>query len=496
MANLSEIMSDVAGTAKSAVGKIWTWVLEQAGGPARLQVILLLSSVLGLATADLGTVSAVSGLLKSAFDISNTGVGLLLAVVSFVGAIGTLPAGVLADRIDRRRILVVAMLVWGAAQVASGFAASYVMLLITRLAVGAIIAASWPCVASLTGDFFPARERASVYGLIVSGELIGAGIGFFISGEVSSFGGWRWAFFVMAAFSPLLAWLVWRFLPEPQRGGQAWLRPGTRDPNAAATGRDAGTEAAEPSQIQEQVLEANVTPREDRVLHEDPTNFGLWRAIVYLLRLPTYRLLIVASSLAYYFLAGFRTFAMIYFTRHYGLPRTTIAALVFAIGIGVLVGLVAGGRISERLLDRGRFDARIIVPAVALFASVPFLGFGIWISSAWIGVIVLIIGAGLLAAAVAPIDAARLDIVHPRMWGRGEAGRTALRSIFEGGAPLLFGALSDWLGGGAKGLEWTFLIMLLPLIAAGLLVVPGRRAYPRDVATAAASLQASQAADQ
>jgi hypothetical protein len=73
------------------------------------------------------------------------------------------------------------------------------------------------------------------------------------------------------------------------------------------------------------------------------------------------------------------------------------------------------------------------------------------------------------------------------MWGRGEAGRTALRSFFEGGAPLLFGALSDWLGGGASGLEWTFLIMLLPMLAAGALAIAARRSYPRDVATAAAS---------
>ncbi|HVC30687.1 MAG TPA: hypothetical protein VND24_05830 [Steroidobacteraceae bacterium] len=39
-------------------------------------------------------------------------------------------------------------------------------------------------------------------------------------------------------------------------------------------------------------------------------------------------------------------------------------------------------------------------------------------------------------------DTARLDVVHPRMWGRAEAGRMALRSAFEGGAPLLFGAMS------------------------------------------------------
>ena len=104
----------------------------------------------------------------------------------------------------------------------------------------------------------------------------------------------------------------------------------------------------------------------------------------------------------------------------------------------------------------------------------------------------MVIGAAALTAALAPIDAARLDIVHPRLWGRGEAGRMALRSLFEGGAPLLFGAMSYWLGGGTRGLMWTFLVMLLPLLIACALVVPGMRTYPRDVATAAASAAATE----
>jgi hypothetical protein len=67
----------------------------------------------------------------------------------------------------------------------------------------------------------------------------------------------------------------------------------------------------------------------------------------------------------------------------------------------------------------------------------------------------------------------------------------ALRSVFEGGAPLLFGAMSQWLGGGSRGLMWTFLIMLVPMLIAGALAVPGRHTYPRDVATAAASVAAT-----
>ena len=77
------------------------------------------------------------------------------------------------------------------------------------------------------------------------------------------------------------------------------------------------------------------------------------------------------------------------------------------------------------LLDHGRIEARVVVPVFALFLSIPLLALGIWTTNVWIGLAALTAGAGSLAAALAPIDAARLDIVHPRMWGRGEAGRDA-----------------------------------------------------------------------
>lgn len=467
-------------------------IVAAVGGLARLQVIVLLAAVLALDTADKGTVSAVAGSLKKAFGIGNTEIGLIVAVVSFVTAIAALPMGVLVDRLPRRRVLLAALPCWAVGMILSAAATSYGFLLAARIVLGVVTAAAWPCVATLTGDFFPARERASAYGLILAGELIGMGVGFFVAGEVSSVLSWRWSFIALAVPSAVLVWAIWRWLPEPKRGGQSWLRPGERDPEAAAgEGRAPGHDRRDAvTSMQQAVLDSEVKPRQELVLHTDPGPMR-WLAVMrYLLQLPSYRLLIVASALAYYFFSGTRAFAMIYFTQHYGLGRASVSALVFVLGAAAIAGVVAGGRISERLLDRGRFNARIVVPAAALFASVPFLAGGIWTRTVWLGILLTACGAGALAAAIAPIDAARLDIVHPRLWGRGEAGRMAVRAGFEGSAPLLFGAMSGWLGGDGTGLMWTFLIMLAPMLIAGSLVILGRRSYPRDVATAAASVEA------
>ena len=69
--------------------------------------------------------------------------------------------------------------------------------------------------------------------------------------------------------------------------------------------------------------------------------------------------------------------------------------------------------------------------------------------------------------------------------------RTFLRTAAQALAPLLFGAVSDYVfGGGRTGLQWTFALMLAPLALSCLILVRGIPHYARDVATAAASVRA------
>lgn len=107
------------------------------------------------------------------------------------------------------------------------------------------------------------------------------------------------------------------------------------------------------------------------------------------------------------------------------------------------------------------------------------------------------------------LDAARLDVMHSRLWGRAESVRTVLRTLGEAAAPVSFGFVATRLGsssvsglgaGGnarsvdpaaAQGLEYAFLVLILALVAAGLVLLRARASYPRDVATASASEEAS-----
>src|SRR5712691_10585281 len=224
-----------AAAAAGQVARAGSRALTNAlGGAERARVILLLASVLALASADAATVGASAIQLRHDLGINNTDVGLLVTVTWIVAAAASLPFGVLADRVTRTRVLGGAIVLWGAAMIWSATAPTFGQLLIARLFLGAVTAAAGPIVASLVGDWFASSERGRIYGYIISGELVGAAIGFGVTGGIATVS-WRAAFVVLTLPAFALAWLVFQ-LPEPARGGRSPLASGTAKSAAADAG--------------------------------------------------------------------------------------------------------------------------------------------------------------------------------------------------------------------------------------------------------------------
>jgi MFS family permease len=472
----------------------------------RARVIALFGAVLALASADTSTVGAIAPQLEHAFHISNTKIGLLSSVTLLVGALFVLPVGVLVDRFKRIPILAASVVLWSCASLLSAFATSYSMLLFTRLGLGAVTATAVPAIASLTGDYFPARQRGRIYSYILAGEAAGTAIGFIISGSIASAVSWRWAFVLLALPGFVLARTLWRTVPEPARGKQRSLEAGTggEDRN--------GEDSEQPAELAQAVAQRRgVDPDPALVLKEDPDRMGLWRAIRYTLRVPSNVVMITSSALGWFFFAGLQTFVVLFVRGHYhagqGATQLALALLV----VGAVVGNLIGGWLTDALLRRGMLGSRVLVPTVCYLAGAGVLVPGILATRLSAALLFDVLGAGLLSAANPGLDAARLDIMPALLWGRAESARTFLRSLGQAAAPLLFGATSDLIAGvslaqapvdttgvvvshaEAHGLEITFLIMLAPLVAAGLLLLRARRTYPRDVATAAASQEAEAA---
>ncbi len=195
------------------------------GGSTRTRVVVTLACVLSLSSADVATVGASATELRQALHIGNTELGLLVTITSLVAAFANLPFGVLADRFRRTWTLAAAITCWGAAMVWSATAGSFEQLLLARLLLGVVTAAAGPVIASLTGDYFLESERGRIYGYILAGELVGAGLGFGVTGDIAALS-WRAAFLILAIPAFVLAWMVAR-LPEPARGGAGALAPET-----------------------------------------------------------------------------------------------------------------------------------------------------------------------------------------------------------------------------------------------------------------------------
>jgi predicted MFS family arabinose efflux permease len=353
-------------------------------------------------------------------------------------------------------------------------------LLVARVFLGAVTAAAGPMIASLVGDYFGGAERGRVYGYILTGELLGAGFGFAVTGDIATLS-WRAAFVILALPALALSVFVAR-LPEPRRGGRGVLAHEGEEPS-----EDTGEDLHE-TDAQRLARERGLEPDPDLVLQGDARRMNIVAATRYVLRIRTNIYLIAASALGYYFLAGVQTFGTEFTKEQYDIGQALANVLLLVIGAGAVVGVLAGGALGDRLLRRGRLNGRLYI-AIGAAALTPVLFAPALFTHSATAAVPYLIGAVLvLSAQNPPLDAARLDIMPPLLWGRAESVRTLLRSLAQALAPLLFGAVSDHVfGGGPSGLKWTFVVMLVPLAASAYLLFRARQTYPRDVATASAA---------
>jgi MFS family permease len=218
--------------------------------------------------------------------------------------------------------------------------------------------------------------------------------------------------------------------------------------------------------------------------------------VAYVLRVRTNAIVILASSVGYFFVAGLRVFAVIFAIDQYHVSHVDASFLVPVVGLGALAGTVAGGHLGDYLLRRGCLTARLLVGAGGFLITAAVTLPAVLTHRMAVALPLLTIGAFGLAAPNPPMDAVRLDIVHPAVWGRAEAVRTVLRTAAEATAPLLFGFLADHIaGGGHRGLQLTIMVMTPTLVANALLLLVARRTYPCDVAAIHASLGQGPAAN-
>ena len=237
-------------------------------------------------------------------------------------------------------------------------------LLWTRLFLGAVTASAGPLVASLVGDWFGSWERGRIYGVILAGEYVGAGIGFAVTGNIAALS-WRAAFVILALPAFVLALVVWR-LPRARarRQGRARVRQGASSTRAAGpvpggAPRRPTRSGSRASAASCPIPSSSSSPR-CGTAHEPrgappATCCACGRTSI----------LIAASACGYYFLAGLQTFGLEFSKDQYGIDQALASSLLLVVGVGSLAGVLAGGTLGDWLLKRGVLNGRVWTPAVA-----------------------------------------------------------------------------------------------------------------------------------
>src|SRR5690606_24600025 len=207
-----------------------------------------------------GLISFVIAALTVHWELSKAD-GSLIASAGFAGmAIGASVGGLLADKIGRRSVFALTLLVYGLATGASALAMGVGALIVLRFIVGLGLGAELPVASTLMSEFAPRRIRGRVIVWLEAfwalGWILAALIGTFVVASCPS--GWRWALLI-GAVPAAYALVVRGGMPGSVRFLEARGRHAEAEPTVRAPEDSAGARAPRPAQAAAGAADAPAT---------------------------------------------------------------------------------------------------------------------------------------------------------------------------------------------------------------------------------------------
>jgi MFS family permease len=417
---------------------------------ARLALALLFAINL-LNFYDRHILATVTEPIRKQYGFTDTQLGWLGTAFILLYAIVGVPFGRLADRWNRKLLLVVGLFVWSILTALSGAAVGFWSLFLTRLGMGIGEAACAPVASSLIGDFYPASRRARAMSIFMLGLPLGAALSYFISGAVAQAYSWRAPFLVAAVPGLIVAALTLALLVEPPRGAAETVKVGAM------------------------------------------CRQGSPYALV--LSIPTMWWIIASGALHNFNMYALAQFLPAFLGRWHAVSVRQAGAISgLMLGLAGGLGLFFGGHLADRLSE-SRPNGRLWIGSLCLFAAVPLhvialgrppahpLEFLLW----------MLPGTLLMYVYYSTVYATIQDIVEPSL--RGTAMAVYFLAMYAlGGSvgPLLTGRLSDHMahraaGAGpitevakAAGLQQAMYIIPALEILVGLVLYAGSRTVARD----------------
>jgi MFS family permease len=138
-----------------------------------------------LAYCDRTIVTILVGPLKKDLGFSDSQVALLIGFsFAIFYSVAGLPLGRLTDAVNRRNLIIAAIVCWSTATAACGLLNRFPTLLLARVCVGIGEACLVPAALSMIADYYGPRGRAKAIAMFVCGAPLGSGLAYLLGGTL------------------------------------------------------------------------------------------------------------------------------------------------------------------------------------------------------------------------------------------------------------------------------------------------------------------------
>lgn len=141
--------------------------------------------------------------------------GLLYTLTLLASGIGGVLFGFLADRVGRKRALMLSILTYSVCSFASGLSTTVLMLAVFRFILGLGMGGEWNTGATLVAETWPDEFRAKAISIVQSSWAIGFALAALVSGIVLRYASWRYVFFVGILPALITLWIQNRVPESP-----------------------------------------------------------------------------------------------------------------------------------------------------------------------------------------------------------------------------------------------------------------------------------------
>ncbi len=176
---------------------------QQPVGGFQIGLLATCAAVLTLDGFDTTSIGFVAPSLAKEWGLTKGALGPVFSAGLFGLMIGALVLGPLADRIGRKKIIILSTLAFGIGALATAFVRDVNTLLAIRFLTGLGLGGAMPNAIAMTSEFSPHRRRATMVMIMFCGFSAGAALGGLLAAALVPQFGWR-SVFVVGGVAPLL----------------------------------------------------------------------------------------------------------------------------------------------------------------------------------------------------------------------------------------------------------------------------------------------------